>query len=149
MEVILKKDVDHLGFIDDLVKVKAGYARNFLIPKKLAVYASQSEKKILEENLRQKEQKNQLQIKGLEEVKNKIENLKLSIKSKVGEDNKLFGSVNSAAIEKSLADNDIKIDKKFISINNINIIKTTGSFSAKVRLHRNLIVDLNFEVVSE
>lgn len=149
MEVILKKDVDHLGFIDDIVKVKAGYARNFLIPQKLAVYASQSEKKILEENLRQKEQKNQLQIKGLEEVKNKIENLKLSIKSKVGEDNKLFGSVNSAAIEKSLADNDIKIDKKFISINNINIIKTTGSFSAKVRLHRNLIVDLNFEVVSE
>ena len=149
MEVILKKDVDHLGFVDDVVKVKAGYARNFLIPKKLAVYASQSEMKILEENLRQKEQKNQLQIKGLEEVKNKIENLKLSIKSKVGEDNKLFGSVNSATIEKSLSENDISIDKKFISINNTNIIKTTGSFSAKVRLHRNLIVELNFEVVSE
>jgi large subunit ribosomal protein L9 len=149
MEVILKKDVDHLGFIDDIVNVKAGYARNFLIPKKLAVYASQSEKKILEENLRQKEQKNQLQIKGLEKVKNQIENLKLSIKSKVGEDNKLFGSVNSATIEKSLAENDISIDKKFISINNTNIIKTTGSFSAKVRLHRDLIVELNFEVVSE
>ena len=149
MEVILKKDVDHLGFIDDIVSVKAGYARNFLIPKKLAVYASQSEKKILEENLRQKEQKNQLQIKGLEKVKNQIENLKLSIKSKVGDDNKLFGSVNSATIEKSLAQNDINIDKKFISINNTNIIKTTGSFSAKVRLHRDLIVELNFEVVSE
>jgi large subunit ribosomal protein L9 len=82
-------------------------------------------------------------------VKNQIENLKLSIKSKVGEDNKLFGSVSSATIEKSLAQNDINIDKKFISINNTNIIKTTGSFSAKVRLHRDLIVEFSFEVVSE
>ena len=94
MEVILKKDVENLGFIDDIVKVKPGYGRNYLIPNKLAVFATSSEKKILAENLKQKEQKNQQLVKELSATKNKIESLKLTIKSKVGEDNKLFGYLN-------------------------------------------------------
>ena len=148
MEVILKKDVENLGFIDDIVKVKPGYGRNYLIPNKLAVFATSSEKKILAENLKQKEQKNQQLVKELSATKNKIESLKLTIKSKVGEDNKLFGSVNAATLQQALNENDITIDKKYITITNSNLIKTTGSFSAKVRLHRDLIADLSFEVIA-
>ena len=148
MEVILKKDVENLGFVDDIVKVKPGYGRNYLIPNKLAVFATSSEKKILAENLKQKEQKNQQLVKELSATKNKIESLKLTIKSKVGEDNKLFGSVNAATLQQALDENDITIDKKYITITNSNLIKTTGSFSAKVRLHRDLIADLSFEVIA-
>ena len=147
MEVILKKDVDNLGFVDDIVTVKAGYGRNYLIPNKLAVFATSSEKKILEENLKQKEKKNQQIIKDLETSKIRIESLDLKIKSKVGEDNKLFGSVNSASIAAALQDNDIVIDKKYILINGTNTIKQTGSFSAIIRLHRDLSAELSFEVI--
>tara|TARA_B100000965_G_C19414141_1_gene679110 strand:+ start:32 stop:481 length:450 start_codon:yes stop_codon:yes gene_type:complete len=148
MEVILKKDVENLGFVDDIVKVKPGYGRNYLIPNKLAVYATSSEKKILAENLKQKEQKDQQIIKDLESLKAKIESLSLKISVKVGDDNKLFGSVNAASIQSELSKSDIEVDKKYIIINGSNIIKNTGSFSANIRLHRGLVATLSFEVVS-
>ena len=148
MEVILKKDIENLGFLDDIVNVKPGYGRNYLIPNGLAVLATVSEKKILHENLKQKEQKNQKILAELESVKAKIESLELSILSKVGEDQKLFGSVNSASISAELKKEDIEIDKKYIIINGSNIIKTTGSFSASIRLHRDLNASLSFEVVA-
>ena len=148
MEVILKKDVENLGFVDDVVKVKPGYGRNYLIPNKLAVYATSSEKKILAENLKQKEQKDQQIIKDLESLKAKIESLSLKISVKVGDDNKLFGSVNAASIQSELSKSDIEVDKKYIIINGSNIIKNTGSFSANIRLHRGLVATLSFEVVS-
>lgn len=147
MEVILKKDVENLGFVDDVVKVKPGYGRNYLIPNKLAVFATSSEKKILAENLKQKEQKDQQIIKDLESIKSKIESLSLKISVKVGDDNKLFGSVNAASIQSELGKNDIDVDKKYIMINGSNIIKNTGSFSADIRLHRGLVAALSFEVV--
>jgi large subunit ribosomal protein L9 len=149
MEVILKKDVENLGFIDDVVKVKPGYGRNYLIPNKLAVFATASEKKILAENLKQKEQKDQQMIKDLTSVKSKIESLSLQISVKVGDDNKLFGSVNAASIQAELTKNDIDIDKKYITINGASIIKNTGSFSANIRLHRGLDANLSFEVTGE
>ena len=148
MEVILKKDIENLGFLDDIVNVKPGYGRNYLIPNRLAVLATVSEKKILHENLKQKEQKNQKIIAELESVKAKIESLELSILSKVGEDQKLFGSVNSASISAELKKEDVEIDKKYIIINCASIIKTTGSFSATIRLHRDLNASLSFEVVA-
>ena len=148
MEVILKKDVENLGFIDDIVNVKPGYGRNYLIPNKLAIIATPSEKKVLQENLRQKEQKNQKIVLELESTKKKIESLTLQIKSKVGEDRKLFGSVNSASLQSALEESGISIEKKCIVINGATLIKNTGSFSAKVRLHRDLIADLSFEVVA-
>ena len=148
MEVILKQDVENLGFADDIVNVKPGYGRNYLIPNKLAVSATESEKKILAENLKQREKKSQQIIKDLESVKNKIESLDLKIVSKVGEDNKLFGSVSSASIQTALSENEISVDKKYIVINGSSNIKTIGAFSATVRLHRDLIADLSFEVVS-
>ena len=149
MEVILKKDIEHLGFLDDVVKVKAGYGRNYLIPNGLAVLATTSEKKILQENLRQKEQKNQKIIEELDSVRTKIESLELKIKSKVGEDQKLFGSVTTASIAAELKKEDIDVEKKYIMINGVNIIKTIGSFSATIRLHRGLTANLSFEVVAE
>ena len=149
MEVILKQDIENLGFIDDVVNVKAGYGRNYLIPNGLAVSATESEKKILQENLKQKEQKSQKIIKELESIKQKIESLELKITSKVGDDKKLFGSVTASSIASKLAEEDIQIDKKYIIIKGINIIKTTGSFSAKIRLHRGLTADLSFDVVGE
>ena len=148
MELILKKDVENLGFADDIVNVKAGYGRNYLIPNKLAVFATDSEKKILAENLKQREKKNQQIIKDLESLKNKIESLDLKITTKVGEDDKLFGSVNSASIQTALSKHDISVEKKYIIINGSNNIKTTGVFSATVRLHRDLVADLSFEVVA-
>ena len=149
MEVILKKDIENLGFLDDVVKVKAGYGRNYLIPNGLAVLATTSEKKILQENLKQKEQKNQKIIEELDAVKQKIESLELKIKSKVGEDQKLFGSVTTASIAAELKKEDIDVEKKYIMINGVNIIKTIGSFSATIRLHRGLTANLSFEVVAE
>lgn len=148
MEVILKQDVQNLGFADDIVNVKPGYGRNYLIPNKLAVSATESEKKILAENLKQREKKSQQIIKDLESVKNKIESLDLKIVSKVGDDNKLFGSVSSASIQTALSENEISVDKKYIVINGSSNIKTIGTFSATVRLHRDLIADLSFEVIS-
>ena len=148
MEVILKKDIEHLGFLDDIVNVKAGYGRNYLIPNGLAVLATVSEKKILQENLKQKEQKNQKIIAELELIKKKIESLELSISSKVGEDQKLFGSVNSASISSALKKEDIEIDKKYIIIEGASTIKTTGSFSATIRLHRDLNASLSFDVLA-
>ena len=149
MEVILKKDVENLGFVDDIVKVKPGFGRNYLIPNQLAVFATSSEKKILQENLRQKEQKNQKIIKELEEIQKKIETLKLKISSKVGEDQKLFGSVTTSSIASVLAEENISIDKKYITIKGTNIIKTVGVFSDTIRLHRDLNANLSFEVVGE
>tara|TARA_B100001121_G_C18610288_1_gene584048 strand:- start:185 stop:637 length:453 start_codon:yes stop_codon:yes gene_type:complete len=150
MEVILKQDVENLGFIDDIVKVKPGYGRNFLIPKKLAIHATETEKKILAENLKQKTQKDQKIISDLESTKKEIESLEMKIASKVGEDKKLFGSVNTATIASELLKkNNITIDKKYIVINGSNVIKNTGSFTATIRLHRGLNATLSFEVVAE
>jgi len=148
MEVILKKDVENLGFEDDVVKVKAGYGRNYLIPNKLAIFATDSAKKVLAENLKQKEQKNQKIITELEVTKKTIEALELKIDSKVGEDNKLFGSVNTSTISSALSKEGVDIEKKYIKINGTNLIKKTGAFSASIRLHRDLIATLSFEVVA-
>lgn len=149
MEVILKADVENLGFTDDIVKVKPGYGRNYLIPNRLAVFANDSEKKILAENLKQKSQKDQKILTELETVKKTIESLNLKVPSKVGDDNRLFGSVNAATISTALSKEGVEIDKKYIVFKGANIIKTTGSFSATVRLHRSLIAALSFEVVAE
>ena len=148
MELILKKDVENLGFVDDVVKVKNGYGRNYLIPKGFAVLATPSARKILAENLKQRAFKEKKQIEEAEATANKIKSLEIKIPVKVGAGNKLFGSVTNVDLVEILGKNNMIVEKKFITIPG-NIIKRLGSYEAKIRLHRSVIVSVPFEVTAQ
>jgi len=148
MELILKEDVLNLGFKDDVVKVKNGYGRNFLIPKGLAILATPSAKKVLAENLRQKAHKDGQIIEGANKIAEAIKTLEIKIPAKVGDQDRLFGSVSSIDLAAALEKAGHEIDKKYISIKG-GTIKRTGPYDAQIRLHREVIVDLPFEVTPE
>jgi large subunit ribosomal protein L9 len=148
MELILKKDVENLGFTDDLVIVKNGYGRNFLLPQGLAVLATPSTKKILAETLKQRAFKEKKIVDDAQKQANKLNGLEIKIASKTGEGNKLFGSVASANLVAALESNGVTIDKKFITIAG-GLIKRTGQYEAKIRFHRDVIANFSFEVVGE
>ncbi|MGY8934034.1 MAG: 50S ribosomal protein L9 [Flavobacteriales bacterium] len=148
MELILKKDVENLGFINDLVTVKNGYGRNFLLPQGLAVLATPSTKKILAETLKQRAFKEKKIVDDAQKEANKLNELEIKIASKTGEGNKLFGSVSSANLVEALESNGVTIDKKFITIAG-GLIKRTGQYEAKIRFHRDVIANFSFEVVGE
>ena len=116
MELILKKDVDNLGFADDVVTVKNGYGRNFLIPQGFAELATPSAKKVLEETLKQRAYKEQKHIEEAEKQAEKLNGLDLKITAKAGAGDKLFGSITSANLSEALAKEGVDIDKKYISI---------------------------------
>ena len=145
MELILKQDVENLGFKDDLVIVKNGYGRNFLIPQGKAILATNSAKKVLAEKLKQSQQKEKEAISDAQKLAKKLDKLDLKIFAKSVEGDKLFGSVTSLDLIKELSNNGIDIDKKCIQLS--SNIKKTGSFVARVRLHREVNFDLNFEVI--
>ena len=147
MELILKEDVENLGFKDDVVKVKNGYGRNFLIPNGLAMLATESNKKVLAEKIKQSQNKQKKAIDEAQKIVKKLEKLDLKIAAKALEGDKLFGSINSAVISKELLENKLEIDKKYIQLS--SNIKNTGSYSAKIRLHREVNFELSFEVVKE
>ena len=148
MEIILKKDVEGVGFKDDIITVKNGFGRNFLIPNGSAILATPTAKKILAENIKQQVVKDKKIIDDANKMEKKISALELKIKAKVGEGVKLFGSVNNISVQKELSENGIEIDKKSIIISGNNI-KQLGKYSAKIRLHREVIFDFPFEVVAE
>ena len=148
MELILKKDVENLGFINDLVTVKNGYGRNFLLPQGLAVLATPSTKKILAETLKQRAFKEKKIVDDAQKEADKLNGLEIKIASKTGEGNKLFGSVSSANLVEALESNGVTIDKKFITIAG-GLIKRTGQYEAKIRFHRDVIANFSFEVVGE
>ena len=148
MEIILKKDVQGVGFKDDIITVKNGFGRNFLIPNGSAILATPTAKKILAENIKQQIVKDKKIIDDANKMEKKISALELKIKAKVGEGVKLFGSVNNINVQKELSENGIEIDKKSIIISGNNI-KQLGKYSAKIRLHREVIFDFPFEVVAE
>jgi large subunit ribosomal protein L9 len=148
MELILKEDVLNLGFKDDVVKVKNGYGRNYLIPNGLAILATPSAKKVLEENLRQKAHKEAQIIEGAKKIEEAIKTLEIKIPAKVGAQDRLFGSVSSMDLAAALGNEGHEIDKKYITIKG-GSIKRTGPYDAQIRLHREVIVDLPFEVVPE
>lgn len=148
MELILKKDVENLGFTDDLVTVKNGYGRNFLIPQGLAVLATPSTKKVLAETLKQRAFKEKKIIEDAQAEADKLNGLEIKITSKAGEGAKLFGSVNNANLADALEKEGVSIDKKFISIAG-GIIKRTGQYDAKIRFHRDVVSNFTFEVVAE
>ena len=148
MELILKKDVENLGFADDLVTVKNGYGRNFLLPQGLAVLATPSTKKVLAETLKQRAFKEKKIVDDAQKEADKLNGLEIKITSKTGEGNKLFGSVSNANLAEALEANEVTIDKKFITIAG-GLIKRTGQYEAKIRFHRDVVTSFSFEVVGE
>ena len=145
MELILKQDVENLGFKDDLVVVKNGYGRNFLIPQGKAILATISAKKVLAEKLKQSQVKEKQAIEEANKIVKKLEKLELKISAK-SENDKLFGSVTNSEISKELSSEGFEIEKKCIQLS--SSIKKIGSYTAKIRLHREVYYDLNFDVVS-
>lgn len=148
MELILKEDVQNLGFKDDLVSVKNGYGRNFLIPQGLAALATPSAKKVLAENLRQRAHKEKKVIDAANKIADALKALELKIKAKAGAGDKLFGSVTAIDLAAAIEKEGHEIDKKFISIQG-GSVKRTGPYNAQIRLHRDVVVDFPFEVVAE
>ncbi|HJN54192.1 MAG TPA: 50S ribosomal protein L9, partial [Flavobacteriaceae bacterium] len=133
MEIILKKDVEGVGFKDDIITVKNGFGRNFLIPNGSAILATSSAKKILTENLKQQAVKDKKIVDDANKIAKEIKALDIKIKSKVGEGKKLFGSVNNINVQNELKEKGIEIDKKSIMITGSNIIKQLGKYNAVVR----------------
>lgn len=148
MELILKEDVQNLGFKDDLVNVKNGYGRNFLIPKGLAALATPSAKKVLAENLKQKAHKEKKIVDAAKKTAELLKGLELKITAKTGTGDKLFGSVTTTDLAEALAKEGHELDKKFISIQG-GAVKRTGPYNAQIRLHRDVVVDFPFEVVAD
>jgi large subunit ribosomal protein L9 len=148
MEVILKQDMDNLGYADEIVKVRPGYARNFLIPRGLAVIATATNKKVLEETRKQRAHKAQ-KIKGdAESVAKQLEAMTLRIGAKVGESGKIYGSVTALQIADALSKHDVIVDRKKIQLDTDHI-KTPGTYSAIVNLHKDIKAKISFEVVAE
>ena len=148
MELILKTDVENLGFKDDIVTVKNGYGRNFLIPQGQAILATSSAKKVLAENLKQRAFKEAKLIEDANKLAEAIKGLEIKIASKVGTGDKLFGSVNNINVAEAIAKSGTEIDKKYIKVIG-GSVKRLGKYNASVRLHRAVVADITFEVVAE
>ncbi|HLU51162.1 MAG TPA: 50S ribosomal protein L9 [Flavobacteriaceae bacterium] len=148
MEIILKNDVENLGFANDIVTVKSGYARNFLIPQGHAVLATPSAKKVLAETLKQRAYKEEKIIKDAKAAASKLEGLEIKLAAKAGEGGKLFGSLSNADLAEALTANGVELEKKFITIPGGNI-KRLGQYEASLRFHREVVVSFPFSVVAE
>ena len=147
MQVILLEDISNLGYKDDIVTVKSGYGRNYLIPQKKAVIASESAKKVLAENLRQRAHKME-KIKGdAQTLADKLAGVSLTIGAKTSSTGTIFGSVNSIQIAEELAKKGFDVDRKSIIIK--ESVKEVGSYSATLKLHKDISVEIPFDVVSE
>ena len=145
MDVILKEDIERLGFKNEIVRVKNGYARNYLIPKKLAVLATDSAVKVLNEALRQQEKKEELNINAANKIADGISKLDIILKAKVTEDsNKLFGSIKVSQFVEAIDALGYKVDSKFVKLPKI---KELGAYEADVRLHRNINISVPFKVI--
>ncbi|MBT8260340.1 MAG: 50S ribosomal protein L9 [Bacteroidia bacterium] len=148
MELILKQDIEGVGFKDDIVTVKNGYGRNFLIPQGHAILATTSAKKVLSENLKQRAFKEKKIIEDAKAIAEALEALEIKIAAKVGTRDKLFGSVNNINVAESLEKEGQEIDKKYITVIGGNV-KRLGKYNAIIRLHREVTVDLTFEVIAQ
>lgn len=147
MEIILTRDVENLGFKDDVVTVKNGYGRNFLIPGGQAVLATTSAKKVLAENLRQRAHKEAQLIEDANKAAEAIKSVEVKIMVKAGKSGKLFGAVNNANVAEELGKLGHNIDKKFIQVIG-GTVKAVGKYTAKVRLHREVNIEFDFDVVA-
>ena len=149
MEIILSQDVANLGFKDDIVTVKNGYGRNYLIPKGYGFLATNSAKKVLAENLKQRAFKEQKIIADANKTAEALKVMELKLSAKVAEGgHKLFGSITTIDLASAFDKAGHTIDKKYISIVG-GSVKALGKYTLTVRLHREVIVDLSFEVIAE
>jgi len=147
MEVILKQDIKKLGEKDDVVRVKPGYGRNYLIPNGFAELATPSAKKVLAENIRQAQFKQEKIKKDASELAAKLEGLKLTIGAKAGESGKIFGSVNSIQVADALKKQGFEVDRRRITFEEDP--KVLGEYVANLNLHKEVKVQVPFEVVAE
>ncbi|MDM1137197.1 50S ribosomal protein L9 [Empedobacter sp. R132-2] len=148
MNVILRQDVEGLGFEFEVVSVKPGYARNFLIPRGLASVATPNNVKALNEVLEARKAEEATLIAAAKEKAAKLDGLVVKIDAKVGSGDKLFGSINNADLAEALVKAGVEIEKKNIRIPG-NTIKRLGKYEAKVRFHRDVEVDFGFEIVPD
>ena len=146
MEIILLTDIANLGHKDDIVDVKQGYGRNYLIPQGYAILATPSARKVVAENVRQRAHKEAKLKAEAEELAAKLAEVKLTIGAKTSSTGKIFGSVNSIMISESLKEKGFDIDRKKIVLKDV---KEVGTYTALIKLHREVKVDVEFEVVSE
>ena len=145
MEIILIKDVENLGYANDIVTVRPGYANNYLIPQGFAKAATASAKKVLAENLRQRAHKDAKILADAQALAATLENLALTFTVKA-EEGRIFGSITSADVAEALAAKGIEVDKKNISVEGI---KTVGEYKAAVKLHREVKAEVALTVVAE
>ncbi|HCE56961.1 MAG TPA: 50S ribosomal protein L9 [Prolixibacteraceae bacterium] len=148
MEIILKQDVERLGSKDDVIKVKDGYARNYLIPQKKAIEASVSAKKVLAENIRQRAHKEAKLKNEAQKIADQLVNKKITIGAKTSTLGKIFGSVNTIQLAEAINKKGFEIDRKQIMLPEDHI-KEIGTYTAKIKLHKEVIIEVEFEVVAE
>ena len=146
MQIILLTDIANLGHKDDVVNVKPGYGRNFLIPQGYAILATESAKKVVAENTKQRAHKEAKLKAEAQEMAAKLEALKLTIGAKTSSTGKIFGSINNIMISEALQSQGFDLDRKKIILKEI---KEVGTYSAIIKLHRDVKVNVEFEVVSE
>lgn len=148
MEIILLQDVSNLGHKDDVVKVKNGYGRNYLIPQGMAILATPSAKKMHEENLRQRSHKEQKKRDDAQAMAAKLATVELKIGAKTSSTGKIFGSVNTIQIAEALVEKGFEVDRKNITLNE-DSIKEIGSYKATIKVYKDIKAEISFEVYSE
>ena len=148
MDIILKQDVNNLGNKDEIVKVKDGYGRNFLVPKGLGILANESNRKVLAETQRQRAHKEEKIRTEASSMADKLKSAKLQVGAKVGESGKIFGSVTALQLAEALKKQGFEIDRKNIAMDSESI-KQLGTYTAHIKLYKDVKVDAEFEVVAE
>lgn len=148
MEIILTQDIQSLGYKDDIITVKDGYARNYLIPKGFAINATASAKKVHAENLKQRSHKEEQIKNDAQAIAEKLEGVALTIGAKASSKGKIFGSVNTIQLAEALKEKGFDVERKMISIKE-ELIKEVGKYTAKVRLHKEVQIEVPFEIVAE
>ena len=149
MDVILKQDVEHVGYKNDLVSVKPGYARNYLVPKGMAVIATASAKKVREEDVRQRAHREAQLIEEATALLKKIQDADIKVGAKAGEGDKIFGSVNSIQVAEAIkAATGSEVDRKKVGLKE-STVKKLGKYNATVKLHKEVEGEFEFEVVAE
>lgn len=149
MEVILKQEVKHLGTKNELVQVRPGYARNFLIPQGLAVEATKGRRKEHAEIVKQRAHKEEKVLKEAQKTAESLKSITVKVGAKAGEKGKIFGSVTTIQVADAIAKAGFPIDRKNISLDNEENIKTVGTYIANVKLHKDISVKVSFEVIAE